>query len=111
MIQLSNHLYLKVLSVHNNSGNQDDDEEEEDVVDPKSTHTAGPPAKKRNRIDELKQFLEERDNRFLEAMKDMQNTQNKLMEKLIEKLWLCKFVKNSIFSLIWYIVFVIVIRC
>lgn len=71
---------------NNNSGNQDDDEEEEDVVDPKSTHTAGPPAKKRNRIDELKQFLEERDNRFLEAMKDMQNTQNKLMEKLIEKL-------------------------
>jgi hypothetical protein len=38
---------------NNNSGNQDDDEEEEDVVDPKSTHTA-PPAKKRNRFDELK---------------------------------------------------------
>ena len=42
---------------NNNSGNQDDDEEEEDVVDPKSTHTV-PPAKKRNRFDELKQFLE-----------------------------------------------------
>jgi len=70
---------------NNNSGNQDDDEEEEDVVDPKSTHTA-PPAKKRNRFDELKQFLEERDNRFVEAMKGMQDTQNKLMEKLIEKL-------------------------
>jgi hypothetical protein len=61
MIQLSNHLYLSSLGTqednNNNSGNQDDDEEEEDVMDPKSTHTA-PPAKKRNRFDELKQFLE-----------------------------------------------------
>lgn len=48
---------LGTQEVNNNNGNQDDAEEEKGVVDPKSTHTA-PPAKKRNRFDELKQFLE-----------------------------------------------------
>jgi hypothetical protein len=46
-----------------------------------------PPRKKRNTSnDDLKEYLRERDERFLNAFKEMQEKQNKIMEKLIEKL-------------------------
>jgi hypothetical protein len=41
---------------------------------------------KKNSTEELREYLQERDDKFLNAFKEMQEKQNKLMEKLIEKL-------------------------
>lgn len=44
------------------------------------------PKKKKTQIEDLKEYMQERDERFLEALTSMNEKQNKLMEKLIEKL-------------------------
>ena len=47
-------------------------------------HSSAPP--KKTQINELKEFMAERDARFLKTIEDMNERQNKLMEKIIEKL-------------------------
>lgn len=42
--------------------------------------------KRKTSTDELKDYLAERDEKFMAAMKEMTEKQNKLLEKLIEKL-------------------------
>ena len=44
------------------------------------------PKKKKTQVEELKEYMQQRDERFLEALASMNEKQNKLMEKLIEKL-------------------------
>lgn len=44
------------------------------------------PQKKRKCSNELTEYLKERDEKFLNAFKEMHENQNKIMEKLIEKL-------------------------
>ena len=38
--------------------------------------------KKKNMVDELKEFLQSRDDKFLEVLKEMNESNNKLLEKL-----------------------------
>lgn len=45
-----------------------------------------PERKKKSQMDELKEYMAERDERFLKALNDMNAKQNALMEELIEKL-------------------------
>lgn len=45
-----------------------------------------PKKKKKSQVEELKEYMKERDDKFLEALKEMNTKQNALMEKLIEKL-------------------------
>jgi hypothetical protein len=42
--------------------------------------------KKKSQLEELKEYMQERDERFIQALGSMNEKQNKLMEKLIEKL-------------------------
>lgn len=42
--------------------------------------------RKRSMINELKELMEERDQRLLSAMKEMNNEQNQILKKLIDKL-------------------------
>ena len=42
--------------------------------------------KKKRKVDDVKEYLAERDDKFLSMMKEMQEKQNKLLEKLIDKL-------------------------
>ena len=40
----------------------------------------------KRKIDDLKEYLEERDEKFLKTMREIQDTNNKVLEKLIEKI-------------------------
>ncbi|XP_061170236.1 uncharacterized protein LOC133191348 [Saccostrea echinata] len=75
---------------------KDDDESDEDTIeqeDDASTSSASrpttpiPTAKtKKRKIDEMKEYFEERDKKFFEVMENMQNSNKELLTKLIEKL-------------------------
>lgn len=64
--------------------NTSEDDDEEPGTSSKSQQQ--PHKKKKTQFDHLKEYMEERDQHFLDALKDMNEKQNKLMEKLIEKL-------------------------
>lgn len=55
------------------------------AVSEASVEESSPPTKRR-RQDDMMEYLKESDDRFLTVVKEMQDSQNKLMEKLIEKL-------------------------
>lgn len=91
---------FETTEINNNvaSDHEDDDDEDGSNDFEKSSSTATPStsqattltgSKKRKRVthtDELKAYLAERDEKYLAVIQEMQEKQNKLMEKLIEKL-------------------------
>jgi hypothetical protein len=91
---------FETTEINNNvaSDHEDDDDEDGSNDFEKSPSTATPStsqattltgSKKRKRVthtDELRAYLAERDEKCLTVIQEMQEKQNKLMEKLIEKL-------------------------
>lgn len=66
-------------------GTQDSDEEEDEES---QVNTTPPPEKRRkkNKTEELRKILEERDDKFLNTLREMQESQNAVLNKIIEKL-------------------------
>ena len=51
-----------------------------------SVSSSNPSAsKKKRKVDDHREYLEKRDDKFFKALKEMQETQNKLIETLIDK--------------------------
>ena len=91
---------FETTEINNNvaSDHEDDDDEDGSNDFEKSPSTAAPStsqattltgSKKRKRVthtDELRAYLAEWDEKYLTVIQEIQEKQNKLMEKLIEKL-------------------------
>ena len=63
-----------------------EDDQEPPNASPKENAQTTPSRKRKSQIDDLKEFLEERDQKFLKTIEDITNKQNALLEKLIDKL-------------------------
>lgn len=44
------------------------------------------PRQKKRKVDDMKEYFEERDKKFFELMREMQNSNKEFLSKLIEKL-------------------------
>lgn len=62
--------------------------EEEEERETEETNQKTPPAKKKknNNMEDMKEMLQERDEKLLSTLQEMQSKQNELLTKLIEKL-------------------------
>lgn len=65
-------------------GNQESDEEEDDES---QINTTPPPEKRRkkNKTEELRKILEEMDDKFLNTLREMQDSQKAVLNKIFEK--------------------------
>ena len=76
----------------NNNIEEDSSSDEKEAEDKNnascssSDHTRKSKTTRKRKRDDLKEFLAERDEKFLSAMKEMQSQNNALLEKLIDKM-------------------------
>lgn len=68
------------------SSDEKEVEEENNASCSSSGHTRKSKTTRKRKRDDLKEFLAERDEKFLSAMKEMQSQNNALIEKLIDKM-------------------------